>query len=168
MVFMTLLSITRHVFVNVTSRLRDLKKCKVCTIFQSSDDAKTKILFDVMITGTKSGLARLNVVNFWKDKKMKTFLITLATASTLIAGAANAASTSNSDGEVRVFNPNQQTLFDGAALDLEPTASINAMSADGQVFSGTQMINGRDADIRYTIEGGEKNIISKSFRSSDR
>lgn len=98
---------------------------------------------------------------------MKTLMITLATAATLIAGAANAASTSNSEGAVRAFNPNVQTLFGGAALDLEPTASIGGVSA-GQVFVGHELVNGREATVRYTLDGGQKNIISKSFRSSDR
>lgn len=98
---------------------------------------------------------------------MKTLLITIATGVTLFAGAALAASTSNSEGDVRAFNPNQATLLQGAALDLEPTASIALASAD-QVFVGTELINGRSAEIRYTIDGGEKNIISKTFRSSDR
>ncbi|MGB7432239.1 MAG: hypothetical protein WA921_07200, partial [Ahrensia sp.] len=70
-------------------------------------------------------------------------------------------------GDVRAFDSNPQTLFGGAALDLEPTASIGGV-AEGQVFTGLEVINGRDAEIRYTLDGGVKNIISKSFRSSDR
>ncbi|MEM0899345.1 MAG: hypothetical protein AAGI92_05285 [Pseudomonadota bacterium] len=100
---------------------------------------------------------------------MKTLALTIAAAATVLAGAAHAASTSNADGEVRVFNPNPQTLFGSSALDLEPTASVGGVAAAaGQVFSGRETINGREANIRYTIEGGERNIISKSFTSSDR
>lgn len=99
---------------------------------------------------------------------MKTLLITLATTVTLIAGAANAASTSNSEGTVRVFNPNVQTIFGGGALDIEPTASIGYAAVAGQVFTDQEVIGGREATVRYTLDGGVKNIISKSFRSSDR
>lgn len=98
---------------------------------------------------------------------MKTLLITAATVATLFAGAAHAASTSNSDGDVRVFNPNPQTLFGGAALDLEPTASFGAVSSD-QVFAESTFINGRSAEIMYTLDAGEKNIVSIVYRSSDR
>ncbi|MGB7431525.1 MAG: hypothetical protein WA921_03560 [Ahrensia sp.] len=96
---------------------------------------------------------------------MKTLLITLATAATLMAGAAHAASTSSSTGDVRAFDSNPQTLFGGAALDLEPTASIGGVS-EGQVFVEQQFINGREANVRYTLDGGVKNIVSKSFTAS--
>ena len=98
---------------------------------------------------------------------MKTLALTIAAAATVLAGAAHAASTSNADGDVRVFNPNAQTLFGGAALDLEPTASIGAGVSAGQVFTAEETVNGREVLIRYTLDGGERNIISKSFQSSD-
>ena len=97
---------------------------------------------------------------------MKTLALTIAAAATVLAGAAHAASTSNADGDVRVFNPNAQTLFGGAALDTEPTASIGAGLSSGGVFTEEVNVNGRRALIRYSVEGGQKNIISKSFRSS--
>ncbi|MGB7433184.1 MAG: hypothetical protein WA921_12020 [Ahrensia sp.] len=98
---------------------------------------------------------------------MKTLLISLATVATLLAHAAFAASTSNSAGDVRVFDPNKQALFGSTVLDLEPTAAVSGVVSD-QVFTGTQLINGRDADVRYTIEGGQQTILSMIFRSSDR
>ena len=98
---------------------------------------------------------------------MKTLALTLAAAATVFAGAAHAASTSNADGDVTSFNSNPQTLFGGSVLDLEPTASIGGAVSAGQVFAEETTINGRDVMVRYTLDGGEKNIISKSFGSSD-
>jgi len=102
---------------------------------------------------------------------MKTLTLTLAAVATLMAGAAHAASTSSSTGEVTAFNPNKQVLFGGPAnvggLDLEPTASIGA-STQGQVFTADTVINGRDVMIRYKVEGGERVILNKSFHSSER
>lgn len=99
---------------------------------------------------------------------MKTLLITLATAAALLANAAYAADTSSSNGNVRSFDSNPQTLFGGRGLDREPTASIGSAVSSGEVFSGIERIHGREAHVRYTIQNGKKKIISKSFRSSDR
>lgn len=99
---------------------------------------------------------------------MKTLMLTLATVATLVAGAAHAADTSGSNGEVRTFDSNPQTLFGGLTLDREPTASIGSAVSAGQVFTGIERIHGREANVRYMIVDGQKKIISKSFRSSDR
>jgi hypothetical protein len=94
---------------------------------------------------------------------MKTLALTLA--ATLIAStsafAANS-SFSNGDGSY---------LQNGGNLDREATASIGSVDVidTNQVFSRNEIINGRDATVKFTLgTDGERNIISKSFRSSSR
>lgn len=90
---------------------------------------------------------------------MKTLLIALVTTAALATGA-HAANTSFSDGDgfVRMHK----------TLDREATASIGAVAAANQVISGEQRINGRQFNIRYTVNAdGSKNIISKSAQSSN-
>ena len=94
---------------------------------------------------------------------MKTLALTLAAAATLIAGAANAASFGNDD-NLRVHNPNKQTLFGGAVLDAEPTASVVAVAGE-QIFTTQEFINGREATVKRDASGA---IISKSYTGSDR
>lgn len=100
---------------------------------------------------------------------MKTLIIALATSAALISGA-HAANTSFStgDGFDRSNHVVDQTLFGGAVLDVEPTASIGGVVAAGnQVLTGRERINGREFSIRYTLNAdGSKNIVSKSATSS--
>jgi hypothetical protein len=97
-----------------------------------------------------------------KEHIMKTLALTLA--ATLIAStsafAANS-SFSNGDGSY---------LQNGGNLDMEATASIGTDVIDtNAVFTSTEYVNGRDATVKYTLGAdGERNIISKSFRSSGR
>ena len=91
---------------------------------------------------------------------MKTLALTLA--ATLIAStsafAANS-SFSNGDGSY---------LQNGNNVDMESTASIGTNAIDtSAVFTSSEYVNGRDATVKYTLGAdGERNIISKSFRSS--
>lgn len=97
---------------------------------------------------------------------MKTFLLTIAALSTLVASAAFAASTSNSEGKVHLFYPHEQVALQNGALDPEPTASIG-VALTNEIFNSSQRINDRDASVRYTFDGGKQTIIAKTFRTID-
>ena len=98
---------------------------------------------------------------------MKTIALALA-ASVLAAGTAFAAensSFSNGNGFDRSSHVVDQTLFGGTFLDFEPTASIggNDIRVD-RSFKG-----GREVIERFTINpDGSRNVLSKSYGSSDR
>lgn len=102
---------------------------------------------------------------------MKTLALTLA--ATLVAStSALAANSSYSTGDGSYLNrgPVTETLF-GGNLDMESTASIGAVDIvdTNQIFTRSEFINGRDATVKFTLGAdGDRNIISKSFRSSDR
>ncbi|KPA99955.1 hypothetical protein [Ahrensia marina] len=94
---------------------------------------------------------------------MKTLALTLA--ATLIAStsafAANS-SFSNGDGSY---------LQNGGNLDMEATASIGTAAAidTNHIFTVDEVVHGRDAKVKFTLNAdGSRNIISESFRSSDR
>lgn len=89
---------------------------------------------------------------------MKKLMTTIA-ATAMMSGAAFAASTSNSEGEVRTDNQlDQEVLIDGEMLDTESTAT----SAEG-IFTETYYDAGKTVEITYELdENGNKNIISRS------
>ena len=94
---------------------------------------------------------------------MKTLALTLA--ATLIAStsafAANS-SFSNGDGSY---------LQNGNNVDMEATASIGSVATidTTNIFTVDEVVHGRDAKVKFTLNAdGSRNIISESFRSSDR
>jgi len=106
---------------------------------------------------------------------MRKFSIIFAIATVFAAGAANAASTSSSTGDVETFNPNKQSLFGGynaglTGLDVEPTASVGApmVAASGQRYTESTYINGRSAEVQFQIVDGQREMTNIEYRSSDR
>lgn len=102
---------------------------------------------------------------------MKT--IALALAATVVAAgtafAANDTSFSNGTGFDRSNHVVDQTLFGGTVLDFEPTASIGLVGAGNDVRIDRHFDGGREVIERFTINpDGSRNVISKSYGSSDR
>ena len=100
---------------------------------------------------------------------MKTLALTLA--ATLIAStSAFAANSSFSNGDGSYLNNGTQTLF-GGNLDQEATASIGSVATidTTNIFTVDEVVHGRDAKVKFTLNAdGSRNIISESFRSSER
>lgn len=91
---------------------------------------------------------------------MKKLMTTIA-ATAMMTGTALAASTSNSEGEVRTNNQlNEEVLIEGDMLDMEATAA--SKSAEG-IFTETYYEAGKTIQITYELdENGNKNIISRT------
>lgn len=96
---------------------------------------------------------------------MKKFMTTIA-ATAMMTGAAFAASTSNSEGEVRTDNQlDKEVLIEGDMLDMEATAA--SKSAEG-IFTETYYEGGKTVQIQYELdENGNKNIISRETDVQD-
>ena len=98
---------------------------------------------------------------------MKTIALALA-ATVVAAGTAFAAednSFSNGNGFDRSTHVVDQTLFGGTVLDFEPTASI----AGGDIRIDRSFKGGREVIERFTLNAdGSRNVLSKSYGSSDR